>query len=445
MGCFNLKSLANVFMPNYNFSRTMAQPTVISQTNLTTYSIFSLVMRFYDAFGDGSSTAWQNNLPAVTAFIDDNEINSAWIFRYNYEGYPYGGSYLGFDQFAQYLAFNLSNEYTKDKKSFTLSLTAPFQKVAYLSLTVYNDEMILKEGSPTPVAFGKQETTIDSDLVTINGDPNPYMYGNRSVMSYISLNISESEKHTKTTITKPTISTRRQPTVHDDSLLVGQTPLYRLDKYSSHLDVADDIAEDGCSKAYLFGYKTNTDQEMFIVRMKVPFTFFRDYSPSQPDMVFDSYQTRYFSVSANQYTEEDTDMNTLPLYWTVNSRMLRKYMDADGYAYVFLSPNSFTLSLAAEQVTSPTEPPVMTWGKYTGFVLGDPSYALILRYRAPNIAWEGSPEHAKCYSTPQQAQPIHSNELGEYTPEVFTDTLEAFRSGHIGAVQKDSPWPIPSN
>ena len=73
--------------------------------------------------------------------------------------------------------------------------------------------------------------------------------------------------------------------------------------------------------------------------------------------------------------------------------------------------------------------------------IGDPSFAIILRYRNPDYNWIGSPEHIKCYPTNSTNIPVQKNQLGIYTPEIYGDTLDNFNKGQIGAVLKDLPWP----
>lgn len=73
--------------------------------------------------------------------------------------------------------------------------------------------------------------------------------------------------------------------------------------------------------------------------------------------------------------------------------------------------------------------------------IGDPSFAIILRYRNPDFNWIGSPEHIKCYPTNSTNIPVQKNQLGIYTPEIYGDTLDNFNKGRIGAVLKDLPWP----
>ncbi|MBV8801928.1 MAG: hypothetical protein JO131_02990 [Gammaproteobacteria bacterium] len=83
----------------------------------------------------------------------------------------------------------------------------------------------------------------------------------------------------------------------------------------------------------------------------------------------------------------------------------------------------------------------MTWGRYKGYLLGDPNFAIIIRYRDPDHAWQGSPENAICYANPAELKPVTVAELGEYLPEIYGDTLEHFNKGYIGIIDKNQPWP----
>ncbi|WP_336854437.1 hypothetical protein [Pseudescherichia vulneris] len=76
-----------------------------------------------------------------------------------------------------------------------------------------------------------------------------------------------------------------------------------------------------------------------------------------------------------------------------------------------------------------------------GYLLGDPSGSLIVRYRDPADNWVGNPANAVCYLDKASNQPVTTAELGEYLPELYGDTLANFLAGHIGDVIKDQAWP----
>lgn len=125
--------------------------------------------------------------------------------------------------------------------------------------------------------------------------------------------------------------------------------------------------------------------------------------------------------------------------------MLNEYIDENGYAYVFFMPDDYVASLVDVQGTPPKTPPVIHWGNYSGYVLGNPSYAVLLRYRIPANNWQGSPVNATCYPTPDSVEPVTVEELGEYLPELYGDTLAHFNAGYIGAVNNEEPWPAASS
>lgn len=121
--------------------------------------------------------------------------------------------------------------------------------------------------------------------------------------------------------------------------------------------------------------------------------------------------------------------------------MLTDFIDEQGYAYVFFGPDDYVQQQVIEQQTVATRPPVMQWGNYQGYLLGNPGGALIIRYRDPADDWSGNPANAVCYLDMASNQPVTQEELGEYLPELYGDTLVNFQAGHIGNVVSDQPWP----
>ena len=183
------------------------------------------------------------------------------------------------------------------------------------------------------------------------------------------------------------------PKVAVNNINSGAIGVYRLDKFDSRRAMADGIADDGCSQAYLFARKSSINQEVLVLRIKIPTTFIDN---DTPDKIFEDYQVRYLSVSANV---DPAIHQSNPLgYWTVNARMLKQYADKNGYGYVFFAPNDYVSNIALQQGASATQPPVMTWGKYKGYLLGDPDFAIVMRYKAPNSSWDGNPANAICYT-----------------------------------------------
>lgn len=409
-------------MPQYQVSFSLPDPE-------NEFLFRYVVLRFFQAWGNGDSTGWQVPITMPTATLENESLNVRPLFVYS-PSYSDGSEYLGFDQYAQY--YTVGIPYKKHALDSKVVITGPVQQVAYLSATLYSDDS--RTGKVT------QTTILDKEMMTEDNGCNPYIEGNPSIFSYPSTsqptlfkNINSSLDATRF-LQHQSLNKLSKALVNTD--ISGSIPVFRLDKESSEEDSTDDIAPDGCSRAYLVAYKSE-DQKIVILRIKVPTTFI---DSNNPDKIFGKYQTRYLSVGSHR-TNPQGPSDKLLTYWAVNARMLKDYMDEDGYAYVFFAPNSYTNDLAIQQNTPPTQPPVMTWGRYKGYLLGEPDFAIILRYRDPDSSWKGSPENAICYATYNEVKPVTKEELGEYTPEIYADTMEHFLSGRIGAVSKDGTWP----
>lgn len=397
----------------------------------------SLVLRFYQHWGNGDATGWQTpiNPPKVT--LDGKELEGAISFSYLTANYIQGSAGLGMDQYAQYFTVNLADE--EIHLGSELIIEGTFEQVAYVSAVVYSQYGSMEQ------SYNRQAQILDKDMKVLNNACNPYIKGNSSVFAYPA-NIQQSQApqldQSKSSL-ENIESLSYVPKVFNDNES-GKVGVYRLDQETSKKVVADDIAADGCSRAYLFG-KMGTEQKVAILRIKVPTTFLGE---GEPDEIFakeKNYQARYFSVGAHRQMAAPDEAKPLLKYWTVNARMLNEYKDKDGYAYVFFAPNGYPNDYPneypLEQSTSETQPPVITWGKYKGYLLGEPDYAIIIRYRDPDISWKGSPENATCYENSDVLQPIGDKELGKDAPEIFAGTLDNFFNGNIGAVNMGGPWP----
>ena len=396
-----------------------------------TSSNTQLVLRLYQPWGDGSSTGWQQSLNPPLVTLDGQQLEVIPAFSYtNQNSFQTGALSLGTDEYAQYFVVPIPETSTIGE---SLVVTGGFQQVAYMSATVYN-----YGGTDDGIKW--QLEKFDYGFTTLNNGCNPYQTSNPSVFAYStsSANTTLVKQATTRLLNKTQLITLPQvaKTNTKTNTNSGAVGVYRLDQYTSRNAMADDIAADGCSQSYLFAKKSSESQEVLVMRIKVPTTFIND---DTPDTTFGDYQVRYFSISANV----DPKLHSSnPLgYWTVNARMLEQYADKDGYAYVFFAPNDYTNSIATQQGTSATQPPVITWGKYQGYLLGDPDFAIIMRYKAPSSTWVGSPANAVCYRLPQQLQALSNDELGSYTPEIYADTFEDFNNGNIGAVNMNNDWP----
>lgn len=400
-------------------------------------------------------------------------INFSQLFCSPYDRYYKGSRNFGYDQFAQYyVSFLNTDPYPADT---IVTASGSFYQAAYSSITAYNysytPDLIIGQPLVHASASGWSVTGI-------HPDPNPYIVGNPSVLAYqppdqrrpnsaLTFEVDEDEVEAKWLRGIEELLTLQSPltaavqalapaaarSVNESS---GKVAFYRLDEYLSSLCLPDstDFGVGGCSDEYIFAPTTpeSSAGQVYIVRVRVPTTFFNS---SHPSTVYDSYQSSYFSVSSNRNNSlleanHDTgklDIDAfLPKYWTVDSRMLGNYADAQGYAYVFCVPDEYARALSEAQNDgysweNRTVPPVLTWGAYTGYALGAASYAIILRYKEPQYSWEGSPSNARCYATTEENVPISDNALGTYTPQAYQGSFEDFLEGHIGPVRKNSAWP----
>jgi hypothetical protein len=156
------------------------------------------------------------------------------------------------------------------------------------------------------------------------------------------------------------------------------------------------------------------------------------------------YDTLYYSVSSMQL--DSLLQKPHPPFWTVNARMMKNYQDELGYAYIFWVPQSDLMLLNESQKNTKKsyEPPIITWGTYTGYVLSNPTLTFYFRYKNPNPDWEGNPINCPCYLTPSANQPI-TDELGPWCPELYGSTFanynEFINSSNIGSVVKNQSWP----
>ncbi len=384
-----------------------------------------IVARFYDVWGDGSLDGWQQPVTPPTVTLDGKPLNlDLWFSAnsvstpepdgFNEEDYINGQSQGGFDQHSQYYQQSF-DALTHDAQ---LVVSGNYQITGYFSITVY----LGLDGTRF------QYEMLDREMTSTPSNLNPYIEGNPSVIFY-----SESEEHNKE---EGHIIYNQQ--INRIDKREGEVLFFRADAVRSATGFSDEMAADGCSKGYLSATKDDpNNQQVLILRIKMPTTFI---GSATPDLTFGRYQCRQVSVSAN--IESTASVDPLLDFWTVSSRMLNEYVDNDGYAYVFFAPTYFTEQLVKEQGVPSRTPPVMTWGNYKGYLLGDPNYAVVIRYRDPASDWEGNPQNAVCYLSPQYNQPVTVDELGVFLPELFGDTMANFLNGKIGAVISDRSWPV---
>lgn len=385
---------------------------------------WQLLMRYYAPWGDGSSEGWQIpvEMPQVTVNGELAEVYISFSYANQY-GYTEGHVGAGYDQHEQCLGVDILQT-TPLEEDMDIIITGTYQQVGYFSATLYFGSLYVPVPMPVEV--------IDYDMGTTPGE-NPYISGNPSVFAYPipATSVTNSQlKERKQAAEIPSLS--KPLSISENE---GEVYFYRPDHIASTSILPDDVADDGCSRGYLFANK-NEGQEVLILRVKVPTTFIHN---NHPDTVFGDYQCQEYSIGSH-ITQAAANINNFD-FWTISSRMLNDYIDEEGYAYVFFAPDTYVQQQLDIQQTPATRPPVLTWGNYTGYLLGDPSYAMIIRYKAPADGWVGNPGNAVCYPNAIVNQPVTYDELGEYLPELYGDTFSNFESGIIGAVHNDQPWP----
>jgi hypothetical protein len=420
-------------MPQYRTTFTFPLNKDKEQINNKLVPARFVALRFYQAWGEGDATGWQTPVTPPKVLLDNEELKVFSVFAYEHSYYLNGSIFLGYDQYAQYFIAALPLD--RDVRGAKLIIEGTYQQVAYISAVVYAYYYLHMDNEPAIYNKNIQQQVLDKEMTTVHNACHPYVAGNPSVFAYpaepVQKKMPQVPEFFNYLRQAPLIPLPSSP-INSDT---GEASVFRLDKHTSKEVVADDIADDGCSRAYLFS--TIDEQEVAVLRIKVPEIFIDD---DETDKTFDNYQARYFSVGAHRKVPDGSPDISLS-YWTVNARMLKDYQDEQGYAYVFFAPNWYTHTVALKQNTPETQPPVLKWGRYKGYLLGKPDYAIIMRYRDPSPSWVGSPENAKCYATANRVKPVSKDELQEYTPEVFADSLDSFLQGEIGDVSQFAPWP----
>ena len=350
------------------------------------------------------------------------------------------------DQYASYFQYNVT-ESERQHKHFTIKGYG-IENVNYISIQYITVIQIMhKDGSITnPLCFYKfvnyfTDLQDDDVIFFAKNQPvkNPFQFGNPNTACYGKNPVSE-------------LPTRISSNDHSQKLIssrsysatpISAIPIYRLSKKTSSTDfVLEQQDLRTCSNTYLFCRPVNPEKSRQfdlkfygILRIKVP----NIYSPRMGCQTMDDYDALYFSISAMQRKQRPN----ITSFWTVNSPMMEKTKDEDGFAYVFWMPEDEFIGKF--KLNSPT-PPIIQWGDYTGYVLPTPTFAFEIRYKSPNPAWKGSPINAKCYLNEKTNKPVTSDELGEWLPSVYGQNFKNFdafiNSKSIGIIEnsKEKPW-----
>ena len=352
------------------------------------------------------------------------------------------------DQYASYFAY-APTESERHYKHFTIKGYG-IENVNFVSIQYFTDYLIQVVDSSTGANYTMCvykfvhyfTDLLDDDIrffVKNKQVKNPFQFGNPNTACYGNNPVSElpsrisSNDHSQKLISGHSYSTTP----------ISAIPVYRLSK---HLTSTEFVLEQQdlstCSYTYLFCRPINPEKSRQfdlkfygILRIKVP----NVYSPLMGCQTMEDYDALYFSISAMQGKQRPN----ITSFWTVNSPMMEKTKDADGFAYVFWMPEDEFIGKF--ELNSPT-PPIIQWGDYTGYVLPAPTFAFYIRYKSPNPTWKGSPINARCHSNEKTNKPVTSDQLGDWLPSVYGENFKNFdafiNSNSIGIIEnnKEKPW-----
>lgn len=355
----------------------------------------------------------------------------------------------GNDQYAIY--YRVGEVSAEDQEKTAITRISPINNVSYISYDYDNpSKNTTFNGNNALFSYTIESNTVD----------NPFVPGNPSTNAY-----SESAQNTLTNSQTTNYldsdfadTPQLQFSYSNDE--TGQKGVFKLDKLSTlyvtnHLDGG---GLDPCVSTYLVcpGINAEIMQQSLtcgIVRIKVPYT----YSPTlQPQVLTQqNYNVQYFSTGFHVASDPFPDLDSLPGFWTVNGTMLQKLQDEDGYAYIFYIRSDLWASYKAANPGFDFKiktPPIIKWGKYTGYLCGQPTYAIIMRYKEADPEWVGNPVHACCYDRPATNKPIAASQLGGFVPEVYNVTARQeteigndyqnfINLADIGAVPQEGDWP----
>lgn len=228
---------------------------------------------------------------------------------------------------------------------------------------------------------------------------------------------------------------------------------------------------DGCITGYLIAVPDCSTCSVFstlfpfgIMRITIPDCYISNesYCCQQTGCTtgekFDVYYSSVSSMQSQCDADPATPDTCLP-FWSVNIRLMVQNnidveMDGQKYAYVFWAPQDQVYAYLGG--TTPSTPPIITWGAKKGFLLGSPSLAFYFRYKLENPDWPGNTARLlPCVKTTAELKPITNELTGpngvNWCPQLYGDdtitNLEELLNNtvkHIGPVTNltDSSWPL---
>lgn len=339
------------------------------------------------------------------------------------------------DQYASYFVYNVP-ESEKQHKHFTIKGYG-IENVNYVSIQyvtvfmgcIYHFVRYFTDLLADDIRFFVKNQQVKNPFQF--GNPNTACYGKNPV-SELPSRISSND-HSQKLIS-----------AHSNSATpISAIPVYRLSKYTTDTEfVVEQKDVNTCSNTYLFCRPISPEKSRQfdlkfygILRIKVP----NVYSPLMGCQTMQDYDALYFSISAMQEKQRPN----ITSFWTVNSPMIEKTKDEDGFAYVFWMPE---VEFIGKFKLNSTTPPIIQWGDYKGYVLPAPTFAFYIRYKSPNPNWKGSPVNAKCHLNEKTNKPVTSDQLGDWLPSAYGENFKNFdafiNSKSIGIIEnsKGKPW-----
>jgi hypothetical protein len=401
--------------------------------------MISLLIRLYKDHVDPMN-------PLIDSIIiKDNDGQRLPIFStftlYNCSN-GYGSVGLGYDMYACYIAVE---QILIDKHDYNFYVYN-IGRINYFSI---NAKYILPNKKIIKIILNESDCKFvnQSDIYR----PNPWLINNNDTNCYIFKTSPSVIPLPQTPCPSPSTSTQKiiisnnnffpnNFYVNKDTNQIG---VYRLDRETSQIVTGDESEKGKCLDTYLvstlgpYVYPPTGEVYYQYGILRVP--LFKVYISEEECQKYKKYNCQYFSIGSHQVSME----NIVP-FWTVNSRQLKSLKNKDGYAYIFWAPYNDVKSLSISDI----EPPIIQWGSIQGYLLQTPTFAFIFRYRGVDKSWVGSPDNCICYPIFKLNKPITTQLIFNginYCPELYGDNFSSFQkfmnSDHIGAVQKNSPWP----
>lgn len=364
-------------------------------------------------------------------FLVTNKGNRELFIAFSYAKTGLKGQIgLGFDQYATVFA-NPNPQYERDLITYSVQLYT-YTDVNYWSFNWNN-----KQGVRIFVTCKSDNNT---SLNTwsykhgTNGIPDPYKLGNPSIGCYLS-----QSANTPTDLYKIYEYIPTEP-VSGETVITGDTlPMFRIDQQTggnlSKYGFLDGWRAGECFDTYLFGpifvplYENFKKYTYGIIRIPVPNVYVGPYCPLNERL-----DLNYFSLSTSYDPNLTPDVlkdRILP-FWTVNGRMMKDQVSANGCAYVIWMPvdkikeadfyepdNPIPPLVRFELPTTDSEGNPSSPLVINAFVLSLSDYCWIFRYRVPDKDWDGNPDRAKCFETTASNRKILPVELNGWLPTIY--------------------------